>query len=63
VGPSTSGTGTQFNATVNATTGKVLYDQTVMDVSCSSSGSTLVEPGAGPSPAAQRDLSVRPRTA
>jgi hypothetical protein len=37
VGPSASGTGSEFNATVDATTGQVISDQTTASVTCTGS--------------------------
>jgi hypothetical protein len=44
LGPSASGTGTQFNATVNAVSGAVTYSQTTPSIACGSSTTSAPTP-------------------
>jgi hypothetical protein len=60
IGPSASGTGTRFNATVNATDGEVVSYQTTMDVSCGSSSTTATVLGMAPLPLGESSMAMRP---
>lgn len=59
VGASVSGTGTEFNATVNATDGQVIYHETRTGVSCASSSSLEVVSGSNTIPVEKADATKR----
>jgi hypothetical protein len=56
-----SGTGTEFNATVNATDGSVVFFQTTSDVSCKSIGVIEAVPHTTLRPASELAVAVRSR--